>query len=122
MLRGNESALARKVSTGDFARVSVITAAELYYGAEKSAQPEAKRAKVRDFLSTMPVVEANLPIAQKFGKLKGELAKGGKPLPDADILVAATALVYEALLVTGNTRHFSRFHNLAIENWLENNP
>ena len=119
MLRGNKTALARKVITGDFGRVSVITAAELYYGAEKSAQPETNRAKVGDFLATMPVIETNLPIAQKFGKLKAELAKDGKPLPDADILVAATALVYGALLVTGNTRHFSRFHDLSIENWLE---
>ena len=101
------------------AAISSVTAAELFFGAEKSDRPERNRKLVEDFLLTVSVIEVNLPIARKFGKLKAALAKDGKPLPDADIFVAATALVRGALLITGNTRHFSRFHDLAIENWLE---
>ena len=118
MLRGNKAALARKVEAGDMARISAMTAAELYYGAEKSSKPEINRAKARDFIFTIPVIEINLSIAFKFGQLKAALAKSGTTLPDADILVAATALVHGTLLVTGNTRHFSRFPDLAIANWL----
>jgi predicted nucleic acid-binding protein len=36
---------------------------------------------------------------------------------DADVLIAATALRYNAVLVTGNVRHFSRFDGLVIEDW-----
>jgi len=99
--------------------ISTVTAAELFYGAEKSARPEKNHTSIKNFLMEVSIIKIDLPIAQRFGKLKAALAKDGKPLPDADIFVAATALVYGTLLVTGNTRHFSRFHDLAIENWLE---
>ena len=39
-------------------------------------------------------------------------------LPDADILIASTALTKCSMLITGNVKHFDRFENLKIENWL----
>jgi len=119
VLRGNEAVRARKARLGKAAIISAVTAAELFFGAEKSGRFEKNRQLVEDFLLTVSVIEINLPIARKFGTLKAALVKDGRPLPDADIFVAATALVCGTCLVTGNTRHFSRFHDLAIENWLE---
>jgi len=34
-------------------------------------------------------------------------------------LIAATALTYGLVLVTGNAAHFTRIGNLRIENWKE---
>jgi tRNA(fMet)-specific endonuclease VapC len=34
-------------------------------------------------------------------------------------MIASIALAHEAVLVTGNTRHFSRVPGLRLENWLE---
>jgi predicted nucleic acid-binding protein len=39
-------------------------------------------------------------------------------LPDADILIAATACEEARLLVTGNTSHFERFPELKIGDWI----
>jgi predicted nucleic acid-binding protein len=39
-------------------------------------------------------------------------------VPDADILIAATALSKCSKLITGNIKHFDRFENLIIENWI----
>lgn len=39
-------------------------------------------------------------------------------IEDADILIAATARVYEMGMVTDNTRHFDRIEGLKVENWL----
>jgi len=36
---------------------------------------------------------------------------------DFDILIAATAIVHNKILVTDNTKHFIRFQELALENW-----
>src|SRR5205823_5469100 len=41
----------------------------------------------------------------------------GLPNRDADLIIAATALVHGLKLVTGNTAHFSWIHGLTLEDW-----
>ncbi|MBI4669865.1 MAG: type II toxin-antitoxin system VapC family toxin [Elusimicrobia bacterium] len=41
----------------------------------------------------------------------------GQPLPDADILVAASCLSENRILVTNNKKHFQRISGLVIESW-----
>jgi tRNA(fMet)-specific endonuclease VapC len=43
--------------------------------------------------------------------------KKGLPRKDADLVIAATALEHERILVTGNTAHFSWIPGLVIEDW-----
>lgn len=43
--------------------------------------------------------------------------RGGQARYDADLIIAATALVHGRTLVTGNTQHFAWIDGLAIENW-----
>jgi hypothetical protein len=42
----------------------------------------------------------------------------GKPMPNTDLFIAATALVHGLTLVTHNTRHFQNVPHLAVEDWL----
>ena len=49
--------------------------------------------------------------------LYGELHRQGALLPDADLLIAATALEAQRILVTNNLAHFQRVPNLIIETW-----
>lgn len=49
---------------------------------------------------------------------KAQTEPEGHPLPDADLLIAATALMHVDHLITGNTSHFSRIHGLKVTNWL----
>ena len=46
------------------------------------------------------------------------LHRNGTLITDADILIAATALVFGLPLVTNNTGHFSRVQGLSLLNWL----
>jgi tRNA(fMet)-specific endonuclease VapC len=41
----------------------------------------------------------------------------GKPHRDADLIIAATALLQDRTLVTGNTPHFEWIPGLALANW-----
>jgi len=100
------------------AAVAAMTAAELFYGASKSACPVHNRNAVEQFLLTAPVIHTSLPILRSFGEFKSDLERNGSPLPDADILIAATAVHCGNRLVTGNTDHFQRFPGLRLENWL----
>jgi tRNA(fMet)-specific endonuclease VapC len=42
------------------------------------------------------------------------LRRGGRPLADADLQIAATALHHGLELVTGNVRHFERVRGLSL--------
>jgi tRNA(fMet)-specific endonuclease VapC len=55
---------------------------------------------------------------QAFGRIKAGLEKQGLPLDDADLMIASTALVHDAILITNNTSHMSRVPGLRLEAWL----
>jgi len=56
-----------------------------------------------------------------YAKIKARLKSEGKILDDFDVLIAATAIVNNCMLVTNNTKHFKRINGLTIENWVESN-
>ncbi len=45
------------------------------------------------------------------------MTKRGTPIGPYDLLIAATALAYNLILVTCNTREFARVEGLIVENW-----
>ena len=53
------------------------------------------------------------------GDLLASFQKAGMIIGMEDILIASTALSYKCVMVTANTRHFSRVESLTVENWLE---
>ena len=118
LLRGNTQVLERRARSAATAAIAAMTVAELFYGAAKSKRPQANRQAVEQFILTVPVVHANLPILRAFGQWKADLERHGTPLTDADILIAVTALDCCSQLVTGNLEHFSRFGGLRLDNWL----
>jgi len=48
------------------------------------------------------------------------LKKDGNLIEDANILMAAIAIVDDLILITANTSHFDRVKGLIIDNWLRN--
>lgn len=49
--------------------------------------------------------------------------KVGTPMHDHfDVLIAATAMVYNLVLVTNNTRHFVVYEGLEVEDWTVSDP
>lgn len=118
ILRGNLAVIEERQKYSGQAAVSFMTAAELFYGAEKSAKPGKNKTLVDQFLLSVATVESDRNIARRFGSLKASLEGDGLPLADADLLIAATALERADLLVTGNIKHFSRIEGLSLANWI----
>jgi len=58
-----------------------------------------------------------LEVSEKASQIYTELKKRGEPIPDNDIMIAATALIHNLILIT-NDEHFSRIPNISVENWL----
>lgn len=97
--------------------ISVITAAELRFGAEKSARREVALSKLDLLLSTLNAVPFDLPAVAAYGQVRADLSKRGTPIGPLDTLIAAHALSLGAVLVTNNTREFKRVRGLPIEDW-----
>ena len=97
--------------------ISVVTYGELFFGAMKSAAPQANLAKVRRVGELFPVIEVSRAVMETFGSLKAELQTRGKTVDDLDLVIASTALVYSYSLVTNNERHFQNIPGLRLENW-----
>jgi tRNA(fMet)-specific endonuclease VapC len=64
------------------------------------------------------IVPLTEPIIELAAELYADLYRQGQLIDDADILIAATALIHGYRLITDNVRHFARIPNLVVENWL----
>jgi len=100
--------------------ISSITIGEIVYGAFKSDQKEKYLIQVKDKL--IPLVQL-IPFdkneAFAYGEIRSILEKNGTPLNDTDLMIAATAVANNLILITGNESHFSRIENIRVENWLK---
>ena len=99
--------------------VSAITVSELQYGAAKSTYPEQARQALTEFLLSLEVAPYDDAASAAYGPLRARLEARGEPIGPLDTLIAAHAFSLGAVLVTNNTREFSRVAGLAIEDWLD---
>ncbi|MFT3709985.1 MAG: PIN domain-containing protein [Archangium sp.] len=91
--------------------VSSITAAELHFGAQKSARPADNVTRLERFLIEFEVAEFGATAAEIYGGVRARLG----PL---DTLIAAHAITLKATVVTHNVREFRRVKGLKVADWL----
>lgn len=96
---------------------SIVVAAELRYGAAKSASPRLIE-RVELVLSALEVLPLEPPADRRYAEIRHHLATRGTPIGPNDLWIAAQALAFDLTLVTANTREFERVPSLPIENWL----
>jgi tRNA(fMet)-specific endonuclease VapC len=100
--------------------ISTITVSEIVYGAWKSNQPRRHLDNLEKILlPAVTILGFDSKAAYVCGSLRTRLEREGKPLALADLQIAAIAMSRDLVLVSGNTRHFSRIPGLVWENWLE---
>jgi len=91
-------------------KVSIVSNMELIIGCRNKAEVQ----KTEKFLADYDVLDITPLIGRKAYELVARFNKShGLAIPDA--LIAATALVENAVLVTSNTRHFSMIDGLRLE-------
>jgi tRNA(fMet)-specific endonuclease VapC len=95
-----------------------VTYAELRYGAiGPKASPKHER-MVQQFVERLDGILAwDADAVDQTATLVKHLASKGMPIGDNDADIAGHALAAEAILVTNNTREFSRVPGLALEDW-----
>ncbi|RLE49688.1 MAG: type II toxin-antitoxin system VapC family toxin [Candidatus Methanomethylicota archaeon] len=90
--------------------LSVITVIEFLRGVS-----EDKRDEVKKFLEeSFKVLSIDNEVVKAYCKLYENLKSTGKPMPDADLLIASTAIAYELTLKTKN-KHFTLLESLGLK-------
>jgi tRNA(fMet)-specific endonuclease VapC len=99
-------------------RISVITMGELFTRALRGRAPPGRMQAIGDLLADVEVLDVTQPVAREFGRLRALLMDAGRPAPDSDLLIAATALVHDLTVVTHNTQDYATIPDLRTADWL----
>lgn len=110
-LRGVQGATSflERIARGEYqAMVSVITELELFAGTMKNGEAQ----KVLNLLSMMSPIPVGSETARKAGEILRQHRNSG--LSALDAIIAASALLNNAVLVTRNVKHFRPVEGLLV--------
>ena len=96
---------------------TIINYTELLFGAYNSLKVEHNLERFKSFLEDISVLDFDKNAAEKFAQLKSKLKQEGNLIEDMDLMIASICLTTNSVLVSNNTKHFSRIEELKIENW-----
>ena len=116
-LKGIEPVVSRlqAASPREVAIPSVV-AYEVEYGTLKSGSSR-RRAAVGELLAGLAQVPLDHEAAREAARIRVELEARGLAIGPIDLLIAGTARNRGAVLVTNNTREFSRVKGLRLADW-----
>ena len=95
----------------------MVKAAELFYGAEKSAKPVEGRRQVMDFTGRIDVLDFDADAAAHHGEVRAALERQGQTIGPYDLMIAGHARSRGLVVMTGNLREFNRVDGLRCEDW-----
>jgi len=96
---------------------SIVVAAELRYGAEKSTSRKIAD-RVDLVLNALNVLPLESPADRIYARIRHQLTQRGAPIGPNDLLIAAHVLALDLTVVTANEGEFARVSGLKVENWL----
>lgn len=98
--------------------ISEITVAELLYGASCSNNKSAVLNEVKSFIALFRILSI-YNILPTFADIKACLRQQGMPIENFDLLIGATAVHYNLVMVTENVKHLQRLPHIKLENWIK---
>ena len=120
-LRNPQGALARKIHSfsSDDIKIPAVVKGELLTGAMKSARRDRNVNEVLAFLGQFEIVPFDDASAWTYGEIKSSLELKGQPIGFNDVIIAATVLAHNGILITNNTREFIRVEGLECIDWTQ---
>lgn len=93
-----------------------VAVGELYFGAYHSARVAANLLRVDGFVAASVLIAVDQETSRAYGRVKAALRAKGRPIPDKDMWIAATAVDYDFVLVTRDA-HFAHVDGLKTQTW-----
>jgi tRNA(fMet)-specific endonuclease VapC len=97
--------------------ISAVTRGELLYGVKLKEGAQRLAMLVDAVLLRLPCLSWDEAAATHFAAVAAVLHKAGTQIGSLDAMIAGHAMAAGAVLVTNNTRHFSRVNGLVVQNW-----
>ncbi|KOR31905.1 hypothetical protein TI05_10625 [Achromatium sp. WMS3] len=103
----------------DLICTNIIVASELRFGAQQKNSPLLLQ-RINELLDNIAVLSLSpeTGIDHHYAQIRIYLEQQGTPIGPNDLLIAAHARSQNLILVTDNSKEFSRVPELTIENWL----
>jgi tRNA(fMet)-specific endonuclease VapC len=96
--------------------ISVVTEAELLFGLARRPQAHVLAASVHTLLHKITILPWTSASARIYAEIRADLERKGQPMDDMDMMIAAEAIIQNALLVTSDAT-FRRIDSLKTEDW-----
>ena len=97
--------------------ISSIVAAELEFGAAHSKDYLANKMLYEQFIRDFTIIPFVKDYCAVYGRIRHELTRTGWSIGLNDLLIAATAISGNGILVTHNTGEFERIPGIILEDW-----
>ncbi len=97
--------------------IPTVVLFELEVGIAKSKAPRKRKTQLKELTDTIKTLPFGYDEAKEAASIRAKLEKQGEPIGPYDILIAATALSANGVLVTHNTKEFKRVAKLKIVDW-----
>jgi len=98
-------------------KIPSIVKAELLYGAEKSMKRDYNLKRISEFILPLGIIGFNDAEASEYGEIRADLEKKGTRIGPNELVIASIVKANNGILITNNTKEFSRVEGLLIEDW-----
>jgi len=94
-----------------------VVKAELLYGARRSRRVADNLRVLQTFFQPLTSLSFDDRCADEYAVIRADLESKGMMIGANDMLIAATAIANNCILVTHNVREFSRIIGIQFEDW-----
>lgn len=115
-LRNKNPAIAQRFKEAATLYIPLTALGELLYGVYNSDFQAKGLNQVEEFLKICAVLSPDERTAHHYGRIKADLKRKGKPIPQNDIWIAAVAVEHNLPLATRD-QHFSLVPGLTVLQW-----
>jgi tRNA(fMet)-specific endonuclease VapC len=97
--------------------IPTVVLFELEVGIAKSTSPRKRKSQLQEITALVNVLPFGIAESKAAAQIRVKLEKQGLPIGPYDVLIAATAMANNMILVTHNQKEFGRIESLKIEDW-----
>jgi len=119
VMHGDDEAVekAREVEANETVRLSAMSVYELFYGVGFTDKSRTERRKVESVIGSKQVLPADAEVMRKAGKIDGNLSRDGEKIGQGDVVIGATAVLHDEMVLTRNVDDFERIPGIEVETY-----
>lgn len=115
-LLDEEPAASGKAAQATNLYIPAIVLGELFYGAYGSVRVQENLARAKNYSLETKILDVSAETADHYGRIKADLKRLGRPIPENDLWIAALSIQH-SLTLASRDQHFDRVPGLSLARW-----